>query len=68
MVNGLREHGISTSVDDFGVGYSSFNLIREIPWNVIKIDKSFCMTKGTNCRVKIAPCSNMSLRLHKKWG
>lgn len=41
MVNGLKEHGISTSVDDFGVGYSSFNLIREIPWNVIKIDKSF---------------------------
>lgn len=41
MVNGLKANGISTSVDDFGVGYSSFNLIREIPWNVIKIDKSF---------------------------
>ncbi len=46
MVNGLREHGISTSVDDFGVGYSSFNLIREIPWNVIKIDKSFLHGEG----------------------
>lgn len=46
MVNGLREHGISTSVDDFGVGYSSFNLIREIPWNVIKIDKSFLHDEG----------------------
>lgn len=46
MVNGLREHGISTSVDDFGVGYSSFNLIREIPWNVIKIDKSFLHAEG----------------------
>lgn len=41
VVNGLRERGISTSVDDFGVGYSSFNLIREVPWNVVKIDKSF---------------------------
>jgi len=41
LVYGLKEYGISTSVDDFGVGYSSFNLIREIPWNVIKIDKSF---------------------------
>ncbi len=46
MVNGLREHGISTSVDAFGVGYSSFNLIREIPWNVIKIDKSFLHDEG----------------------
>lgn len=41
IVNGLREQGISTSVDDFGVGYSSLNLIREMPWNVLKIDKSF---------------------------
>lgn len=41
LVHGLRAYGISTSVDDFGVGYSSFNLIRDIPWNVIKIDKSF---------------------------
>lgn len=41
LVYGLRTYGISTSVDDFGVGYSSFNLIRDIPWNVIKIDKSF---------------------------
>lgn len=41
IVNGLREQGISTSVDDFGIGYSSLNLIREMPWNVLKIDKSF---------------------------
>lgn len=41
IVYGLREQDISTSVDDFGVGYSSLNLIREMPWNVLKIDKSF---------------------------
>lgn len=41
IVFGLQKEGISTSVDDFGVGYSSLNLIRELPWNVIKIDKSF---------------------------
>ena len=44
IVNGLREQDISTSVDDFGVGYSSLNLIRELPWNVLKIDKSFLPT------------------------
>lgn len=40
VVNGLQERGISASVDDFGSGYSSLNLIKEVPWNVIKIDKS----------------------------
>ncbi|MGN1416115.1 MAG: putative bifunctional diguanylate cyclase/phosphodiesterase [Oscillospiraceae bacterium] len=41
IVIGLREAGISTSIDDFGMGYSSLNLIKELPWNVLKIDKSF---------------------------
>lgn len=41
VVKGLQEQGISTSVDDFGIGYSSLNLIREIPWNVLKIDRCF---------------------------
>lgn len=45
VVYGLREQDISTSVDDFGVGYSSLNLIREMPWNVLKIDKSFLPTQ-----------------------
>lgn len=41
IVSSLHDVGISTSVDDFGVGYSSLNLIRDLPWNVLKIDKSF---------------------------
>lgn len=40
VVMGLRSEGIYTAVDDFGMGYSSLNLIREIPWHVIKIDRS----------------------------
>lgn len=41
IVFGLQANGISTAVDDFGTGYSSLNLVRELPWNMIKIDKSF---------------------------
>ena len=41
IVAGLQEAGIFTSVDDFGIGYSSLNLIREIPWNILKVDKDF---------------------------
>lgn len=39
-ISGLQQFGISTSVDDFGIGYSSLNLIKEIPWDVLKLDKS----------------------------
>ncbi len=41
VVSGLQSEGIWTAVDDFGMGYSSLNLIRDIPWNVLKVDKSF---------------------------
>ncbi|MBR6872733.1 MAG: GGDEF domain-containing protein [Ruminococcus sp.] len=41
VVRGLQKQGICTSVDDFGMGYSSLNLLKEIPWNVLKIDRSF---------------------------
>lgn len=41
VVRGLQDVGICTSVDDFGMGYSSLNLIKEIPWDVLKVDRSF---------------------------
>ncbi len=40
IIRGLQEVGIATSVDDFGIGYSSLNLIKEVPWDVLKLDKS----------------------------
>lgn len=46
IVNGLQQAGIYTSVDDFGMGYSSLNLIKEINWNVVKVDKSFLPVDG----------------------
>ena len=48
VAHGLQQQGICTSVDDFGVGYSSLNLIREIPWNVLKIDRCFLPSDEDN--------------------
>ena len=48
IVSGLQDEGIFTSVDDFGMGYSSLNLIREIPWNVLKIDRCFLPADDEN--------------------
>jgi len=41
VVEDLRSSNIVTSVDDFGMGYSSLNLIRVVPWDVLKVDKAF---------------------------
>ena len=41
VVQALQNSNICTSVDDFGMGYSSLNLIRVVPWNVLKVDKIF---------------------------
>ena len=46
IVSGLQKLGFATSVDDFGVGYSSLTLIKDIPWDVLKVDKSFLPVKG----------------------
>lgn len=37
----LRQNGFKVSVDDFGAGYSSLNLIGILPVDVIKLDKGF---------------------------
>lgn len=37
----LREMGITVSIDDFGVGYSSLTYLRSLPVSEIKIDRSF---------------------------
>ena len=37
----IKELGVKLALDDFGTGYSSLNHIREIPFDVIKVDQSF---------------------------
>ncbi|MCI2111717.1 MAG: EAL domain-containing protein [Bacilli bacterium] len=41
MIAKLRKIGFQTAIDDFGVGYSSLASLKQIPFDTIKIDKSF---------------------------
>ena len=40
-VTDIKEAGYTVSIDDFGSGMSSMGFVKEIPANVLKIDKSF---------------------------
>ena len=40
VIRRLKERGISTSIDDFGTGFSSLNMIKKVDLDTIKIDKS----------------------------
>lgn len=48
MITSLKNQGIKVSLDDFGTGYSSLSQLRTLPFDQIKIDRSFVMNMHEN--------------------
>ena len=40
-INSLRALGVGISIDDFGTGYSSLSMLKNLPFDTLKIDQSF---------------------------
>ncbi len=46
----LRAAGIAIELDDFGAGYSSISMLRDLPLSAVKIDRSFIDSIDTDTR------------------
>ena len=55
-INEMRNAGFKIEIDDFGSGYSTLNMLSEIPFDVLKIDmvfmKNFHTSKGIKPIIK----------------
>jgi predicted signal transduction protein with EAL and GGDEF domain len=63
----LQEIGVNISLDDFGTGYSSLSHIHALPFDKLKIDKSFVDAISSNPRSRdivrslITLCNDMGI-------
>jgi len=46
ILESLRNHGIAIALDDFGTGYASLSQLHALPFDRIKIDRSFITSLG----------------------
>lgn len=49
-VEKLKKLGFTIEMDDFGSGYSSLNMLTELPIDMLKLDIRFLQSKGSNGR------------------
>lgn len=65
LIKGLHKMGFKVSMDDFGSGYSSLNLLSKLPIDIIKLDRVF-LKEGEmqeNDRIIISCVVDMAKRL-----
>ena len=65
-IKGLQAEGFVVEMDDFGSAYSSLNMLREIPVDVLKIDMLFLReaTEHERARIILQSVIDLSRKLH----
>ena len=52
VIEKIRNSGFKIEIDDFGSGYSSFNALADLPFDILKIDMQFIRSMDKNPKVK----------------
>ena len=67
-INRLHEKGFATWLDDFGSGYSSFNVLKDYEFDVLKLDMKFLtgFSDNTKARSLIKSVINMAEQIGMK--
>jgi EAL domain-containing protein (putative c-di-GMP-specific phosphodiesterase class I) len=68
LLQSWRRAGIAVAVDDFGTGYSSLGYLRELPFDELKLDRSFVTdmhrrTTATIVRHTVAMAHGLGMRV-----
>ena len=68
VLNALRNKGVQIAIDDFGTGYSSLSYLQQLPFDMIKIDKSFVdlIGSGDNSEMICRTIIKMAHEMGKK--
>lgn len=48
----ISSHGIRLALDDFGVGYSNLHALAELPFSIVKLDRSLVQSIETDMRAR----------------
>jgi diguanylate cyclase (GGDEF)-like protein len=57
----LKEFGFGLSLDDFGTGFSSIGYLRQFPFDILKVDRSFVRDAGADANANALLHSLISL-------
>ncbi len=68
LVDRLREYGFQVEIDDFGSGYSSLSMLKEINADVVKVDMGFLEKVNTENLAKSRAILSAIVRLSKSLG
>jgi EAL domain-containing protein (putative c-di-GMP-specific phosphodiesterase class I) len=65
VLSRLRLKGMSLSIDDFGTGYASLQILRQMPFSEIKIDRSFVsdMTESRDSRAIVKSIADLAANM-----
>ena len=68
LLGNIRQLGCRTALDDFGVGFSSFFYLKELPVDVVKIDGSFIqhLARSGDDRIIVKAMAEVARGLGKK--